>query len=111
VSFIASSTYPQTYESEFPYISVATKNDNLGVPFCEACSFRPWAASGEIASAKLTIIKPNRTETEVPATLIGGRWVAQVKMTPALKAYVAPDDVVDAYGERNADPSPTVSLK
>jgi hypothetical protein len=110
VSFTATSKYPQTYESEFPYVKVSTKNDEVGQPFCVTCSFRPWAESGNVVSAKLTVVSKTGRQTKVPATLVGDRWVAQVKMTPALRAFVAPGEAVDSYGETNRDASPSVSL-
>lgn len=111
VSFVASSKYPQTYESEFPYIGVEMENDEVGKPFCMTCSFRPWASSGQVVSASLTIVSQNgRHITEVPATLVDGRWVAVVKMNPGERAYVAAGDVVDEYGETNGTDSASVSL-
>jgi hypothetical protein len=110
VSFLASSKYPQTYQSEFPYVKVSTKTDEVGQPFCVTCSFRPWAQSGEVVSATLTVVSRTGRETKVPATLIDGRWVASVKMTPALSAYVAAGDVVDEYGETNKTASAAVRL-
>ncbi|HEU4480834.1 MAG TPA: hypothetical protein VFS18_03035, partial [Actinomycetota bacterium] len=112
VSFVAESNYPQTYESEFPYIAVAMKNDEVGVPFCTTCSFRPWASSGDIVSATLTVVSTNGREvTEIPAQLVDGRWVVPVKLRPNETAFVDAGDVVDAYGETNPDRSATVTGK
>ena len=111
VSFVASSSYPQTYESSFPYVGVEMKPDEVGVPFCTTCSFRPWASSGEIVSATLTVASPTgRNTKKVPAHLVAGRWVSEVKMNPGERAYVAPGDVVDEYGETNQTQSGSISL-
>ena len=111
VSFVASSNYPQTYRSSFPYVAVEMKDDEVGKPFCTRCSFRPWASSGEVVSATLTVVSRNgRSTTKVPAQSIDGRWVATVKMNPGERAYVAAGDVVDEYGETNGADSASVSL-
>ncbi|MFN2588033.1 MAG: hypothetical protein ABR613_07945 [Actinomycetota bacterium] len=110
VSFLATSSYPQTYEgSPFRYVAVATKNDETGVPFCTTCSFRPWAASGRIASANVTVVRATGAVEVVPAQLVEGRWTAPVVLAPGDRAYVDAGGVVDEYGERNAAPSATVA--
>ena len=110
VSFAASSRYPRTYESVFPYVGVEMKDDEVGQPFCTTCSFRPWASSGDVASATVTVVSRNgRRVTEVPAQKVDGRWVANVKINPSERAYVAAGDAVDEYGETNGADSASVS--
>lgn len=111
VSFTATSQYPQTYEgSPFPYVEVAHKNDEVGVPFCTTCSFRPWASSGQIVSAAVTVVRSTGAIEVVPAQLVDGRWVAPVELLPGDSAYVDAGAVVDEHGERNPARSAPVSV-
>ena len=111
VSFAASSSYPQTYDSEFPYVGVEKKTDEVGKEFCTTCSFRPWASSGKVVSANLTVVnRGGQIKTKVPAVLVEDRWVAAVKMKAGERAYVAAGDVLDEYGETNGTDSASVSL-
>jgi hypothetical protein len=111
VSFTASSNYPRTYEgSPFRYVSVETKNDVIGVPFCTTCTFRPWASAGRIASATVTVVRAGTGAVElVPAQLVDGRWTAPVQLLPGDAAYVEAGGVVDEYGEVNAARSAAVT--
>jgi hypothetical protein len=110
VSFTAASDYPQTYEgSPFPYVRVETKNDETGVPFCTTCSFRPWASSGQIVSASVTVVRASGAVEVVPAQLVDGRWSAPVTLGAGDRAYVDAGAVVDEYGERNAARSAEVT--
>ncbi|HEV2755103.1 MAG TPA: hypothetical protein VG318_04925 [Actinomycetota bacterium] len=109
VSFRAASDYPQTYEgSPFRYVAVTSKNDETGVPFCPTCSFRPWASSGRIVSAQVTVVRASGAVEVVPAQLVDGRWVAPVELRTRDFACVAAGAVVDEHGETNARPSDTV---
>ncbi|HEX2057841.1 MAG TPA: hypothetical protein VHI71_05680 [Actinomycetota bacterium] len=111
VSFRAAGNYPRTYEgSPFPYVKVEEKNDVTGVPFCTTCSFRPWASSGRIVAATLTVVRNGSGRVETfPAQLVGDRWVAAVKLRHKDVAYVEAGAVVDEHGERNAARSATVT--
>jgi hypothetical protein len=110
VSFKASSRYPQTYKSVFPYVKVEMKDDELGRSFCTTCSFRPWALSSEVVSATVTVVsRSGRQVATVAAQPVGDRWVAQYKMNPGERAYVAAGDAVDEYGETNGADSASVS--
>ncbi|MDQ3914002.1 MAG: hypothetical protein M3323_01540 [Actinomycetota bacterium] len=111
VSFRATSNYPRTYEgSPFPYVAVATKNDDTGVPFCTTCSFRPWASSGQIVSAGVTVVRSTGAVEVVPAQLVDGRWSAPVVLGAGDRAYVEAGAVLDEYGERNAAASASVTV-
>ncbi|HYP22785.1 MAG TPA: hypothetical protein VEV43_04360, partial [Actinomycetota bacterium] len=110
VSFAAAGDYPETYTgSPFPYVRVERKNDEVGVPFCTTCSFRPWASSGAIVEAAVTVVRSTGAVEVVPAQLIDGRWVAPVELAPGDSAYVEAGAVVDEHGERNAARSATVT--
>ena len=111
VSFeIPAYSYPETYTSEFPYISTARENDNLGVPFCEACSFRPWASSGTVEQASVTIVRKNGTTQQVEAERRSdGSWFAPTSLFVGDRAYIARGDVIDSNGEINGTDSGTTS--
>ncbi|MDQ4124568.1 MAG: neutral/alkaline non-lysosomal ceramidase N-terminal domain-containing protein [Actinomycetota bacterium] len=110
VSFTATSYYPETYGgSPFPYVRVERKDDVTGVPFCTTCSFRPWASSGAIVEAAVTVVRSTGAVEVVPAQLVDGRWVAPVELLPGDSAYVEAGAVVDEHGERNAARSATVT--
>lgn len=108
VSFTATSDYPRTYESEFPYVTVNSQNDELGRSFCTRCSFRPWATEGAIESATVTIERANGTTETVQAVRSGDRWHAPVTLYEGDRAYVASGGIVDEYGERNGNRSAEV---
>jgi hypothetical protein len=110
VSFTASSAYPRTYTgSPFPYVRVEEKNDEVGVPFCTTCSFRPWDAAGTIVSASVTVVRSSGAVEVIPAQLVDGRWTAPVELLPGDSAYVEAGAVVDEHGERNAARSASVT--
>jgi hypothetical protein len=100
VSFTASSTYPRTYDSPFPYVA-----DDGGTVLCKTCSFRPWASGAEVVAATVTVTGPFGTRT-VPATRTGDRWVAQTALAPGESASLAPGALVDAFGETNGTAIP-----
>lgn len=107
VSFAVSPiSYPQTYQSVFPYVKVAIENDDVGQPFCTTCSFRPWATSGTVAKARISVTRAlsGRTST-YRADLVGDRWVAPVRLNPGDRVFVAKGDVMDTYGEINGTPT------
>jgi hypothetical protein len=104
VSFAVDSIeYPKTYDSEFRYVAVDSKGDELGKPFCTTCSFRPWAFGSTVDSATVTVERADGTTEQVPASRgADGRWHADTQLYQGDRAYVAEGGVVDEYGERNA---------
>ena len=101
--------YPETYRSPFRYIAKAMKNDEVGVPFCTTCSFRPWATSDSVSSATVTVVRRNGSTTQVAAQRgADGRWSAPTALRAGDRAFVASGGVVDGYGEINGAPSTTV---
>ncbi|MGH2753019.1 MAG: neutral/alkaline non-lysosomal ceramidase N-terminal domain-containing protein [Actinomycetota bacterium] len=109
VSFSDRVTYPQTYESEFPYVAVETKSDEIGNQFCTTCSFRPWASTSHIVSATVTVLRKNGKRELHTARLVGDRWVADTKLNPTETAFVDVGGVRDANGETNGTPSASVA--
>ncbi len=98
VSFTARSDYPRTYPSPFRYVA-----DDGGQLLCRTCTFRPWAAGADVASAVVTISGPAGTR-EVAATRSGDRWTVPARLGPGETATIAPGGLVDAFGEVNGDP-------
>ena len=96
VSFeVPSIDYPASYDSVFPkYISTTVDG------FCEQCSFRPWATSGTLESAQITIVHADGGHSKRPADCEGNTCTAPVG--PDETAYIAQGDIVDNYGETNS---------
>jgi hypothetical protein len=93
--------YPQTYASEFAYIGV-NMDEAAGEQFCETCSFRPWAKSGVVEKAIVTVERKNGTKQNVAATRRSdGTWFAPVALFTGDRAYVDRGGVVDNNGEIN----------
>jgi Neutral/alkaline non-lysosomal ceramidase, N-terminal len=120
VSFSVNDSYPLTYDSVFPaYVRVHMQREtDRGElrpeeirTWCDTCSFRPWATSGTVTSATVTITRVDGTVELVPASLVDGTWVAPVALQPGDTAFVDAGGVVDNYGEVNGAPSATVSLQ
>jgi hypothetical protein len=97
VSFTATATYPRTYKT-----SIKAIGDDGNNPICKTCTFRPWASTGEVVSATVTVHRADGTTTSVPATLTGGRWVASdAHLAPGDRAVIERGAVVDSFGEIN----------
>jgi hypothetical protein len=117
VSFAVDSNYPKSYTgpAAFPYIKTSgetpqgddvIKRDENGKLFCLTCAFRPWAESGTVQSATVTIERADGAIEKVAATLgDGGRWYAPATLNAGDRVFVAPGDVVDNYGETNGSGS------
>jgi hypothetical protein len=73
-------------------------------PICLTCSFRPWASTGQVATAVVEWARGASGQsgrvaaTYDPAT---GRWVATVPSGAGLTVRVPAGGVRDTYGERN----------
>lgn len=96
VSFVVDPIrYPRTYSN--PAVSWFIKDDGK-TTVCETCAFRPWATTGAVASASVTV-----DGAKVPASFDAatGRWVAPAQLWNGASAVVAVGDVVDEYGEVN----------
>ena len=97
--------YPRTYKSPIKFVhddlggnGVAT--DGNASIICKTCTFRPWATSGEVVAAIVTVLDSSgRVVTTVPATFDGTKWVAHV--APGSSVRIAPGGLRDSYGETN----------
>src|SRR5205823_748705 len=76
---------------------------------CKTCTFRPWASTGTVASAVVTLVPLHSAVRHVQASLVDGRWVANVNLGPGDRAFVDAGGVQDAWGEINGAPSATVT--
>jgi hypothetical protein len=107
--------YPTTYHTDFGYVQDSgktpqgddvIKTDELGKPFCTTCTFRPWAPTGEVATATVTIVRADGSTEQVAASKgADGRYHAPVTIYQGDDAYVARGGVVDNYGEINGNQS------
>jgi hypothetical protein len=107
VSFVVPPiTYPRTYAS-----TAAPKfiKDDGRTDVCKTCSFRPWASTGTVASATVTVVRAAGGTEAVPASLVNGRWVASTALQPGDHAVVAMGGVQDTWGEINGAPSAAVT--
>ncbi|HUF32300.1 MAG TPA: hypothetical protein VMN58_03710, partial [Acidimicrobiales bacterium] len=77
VSFIVDPIeYPRTYSSPIRMVRDDGRNT-----ICKTCSFRPWARTGEVSTATVTVLGPNgKVRRAVDATLQDGRWVAATRL-------------------------------
>ncbi len=118
VSFSADSVYPEIDEdASFPYVQHHMRNEaDRGElrpeeirTWCDTCSFRPWATSGEIAEVIVTVTRADGT-IELIAAQRGaeGRWYAPTDLYAGDRAEVAAGSALDSYGERNTQPSSPV---
>lgn len=97
VSFVVPTiAYPRTYASPFRFV-----RDDGSTKLCKACSFRPWASSGTVASATVTVEREGGAVEQIAATLVAGRWVAATNLGAGDSAAVARGGVVDTFGEIN----------
>jgi hypothetical protein len=101
--------YPFTHDSVVPFIAhdVETHNGSDGEPhhrYCFTCTFRPWAAHGEVVEAAVTVHRADGTTTTHAATFDDdtGRWVAEgLSLSGDDRVTVQPGQVVDAFGNVN----------
>ncbi|HLF70392.1 MAG TPA: hypothetical protein VI541_05490 [Actinomycetota bacterium] len=100
--------YPNSYASLFKFIANRSASDVFyggSEVFCLKCSFRPWADTGSVATAKVTVVRSGVPEL-VDATLgLDGRWHAAVTLAAGDEAYIAPGGIVDEFGEYNGSES------
>ena len=99
VSFAASSTYPRTYDSPFPFIADDGRTD-----VCKTCTFRPWASGAEVESAYVRVTRASGRVQRVVAVQRDGRWHADTSLAPGDSAVVPVGAVKDANGEYNGAP-------
>lgn len=80
--------------------------------FCFACSFEPWADTGAVSRATVTVVRNGTGEREQVSAVFdpaSRRWEAMVHLRPGDRAFVGAGDVVDTFGEINGERSSTVT--
>jgi hypothetical protein len=92
--------YPRTYDSPIRMV-----RDDGNQRVCKTCSFRPWAATGEVASATVSVLRPKagglHEVRTVAAQEVGDRWVADTNLRGQEIAVVHRGSVRDTWGEIN----------
>lgn len=115
--------YPDTYASPFRFIhgrivepfpkgTRGEDKDVLRYPggalevYCFHCSFRPWADTGAIAQASVTVVRAGGGTITVPATCdVLGQCIAAVSLLAGDQAWVERGAVSDRFGEFNGSRS------
>lgn len=78
--------------------------------YCFSCTFRPWADTGSVAAATVTVTRADGQVVEVPATVgsDGRLRTAAAVLGAGDRAVVAAGAVRDQFGEKNPAPSASV---
>ncbi|HVF11753.1 MAG TPA: hypothetical protein VNA87_01570, partial [Actinomycetota bacterium] len=115
--------YPDTYASPFRFIhgrivepfpsgTRGEDKDVLRYPggalevYCFHCSFRPWADTGAITQASVTVLRAAGGTTTVSATCDpSGQCTAAVTLSSGDRAWVERGAVSDRFGEFNGSRS------
>jgi hypothetical protein len=103
--------YPDSYSSPARFIkNERTAYTDPAAPadpakfewYCFTCTFRPWADSGDVEVAYLTIVDPRgRLYRYKAKERSGNRFYVQRTLRPREQAYVRAGDVRDQYGNLN----------
>lgn len=101
---VAPIAYPTTYlPAAVPYIKSTISNTPTGA-YCFRCTFRPWASSGSVASATVTVRHPDGSATSYPAAFDGAAWVASgIVVSAGDVVAVEPGGVADEFGNVNGE--------
>ncbi len=101
--------YPDSYASPFGVLGgsrqlfrydTGTVADDQW--YCAFCRFRPWADTGAVVAATVTVERADgRVEMVVARPDGAGGWVAPVVLGPGDAAHVAPGAVVTEHGDVN----------
>ena len=120
VSFgVAPVDYPDTYDSPFRFLDGERRVFTYGLAdaarhqqYCPRCAFRPWADTGEVVGAAVTIDPPRGRDVVVPATYDAAtqRWRTAYVLQPGETARVAAGGVTDAFGETNGTAGAVVGV-
>lgn len=106
VSFVvAPIVYPATYSSPLRFVQPDADYTAGRVSVCRTCSFRPWAETGTVATATVTVHRAQGAVDRVDAVLVDGRWRAPAQVAAGDRVVVERAGVVDTYGEINGQPS------
>jgi hypothetical protein len=110
--------YPDTYESPFRFLDGKRKLFTYGLAdparhqqYCPRCTFRPWADTGAVRRAVVTVRGPGRRERRLEARRddATGRWRTAGALRRGETARVAAGGVTDRFGETNGAPGASVA--
>jgi hypothetical protein len=111
--------YPDAYESPFRFLDGERRLFTYGLAdaarhqqYCPRCAFRPWADTGELRSATLSVRGADgsaRTLRAGPEPGGTGRWRTSAPLAPGERAVVPAGGLADAFGETNGAPSAAVT--
>jgi hypothetical protein len=109
--------YPDAYESPFRYLDGKRRLFTYGYAdpakhqqYCPRCTFRPWADTGTLDVAQVTIRGADGRERVVAAEPAGdGRWRTAEPLAAGESARVEAGGLRDGFGETNGKPSATAS--
>lgn len=97
--------YPDTYSEGPGYISTGIQTSGSH-RYCLRCSFRPWANTGTIESAKVTVHQSDGITKHYDASLVGSRWEAtNLDLANGDVVVVETGGVVDQFGNINGSVS------
>jgi hypothetical protein len=92
--------FPETGSRRFPRLERTLIHNEQ--PYCFPCTFRPWADTGRVVSAVVTVRDALGHQRRLPALLDpDGRWRTRAPIRRGETAFVSGGDVRDAYGETN----------
>jgi hypothetical protein len=95
-SFSGTIDYPDSYASPFRFIENKVEL-KAGQRYCDRCSFRPWADTGQLKSAFVTL-----GERRVEARRgDDGRWYSTSPIAYGEQVSFAPGDLTTEHGETN----------
>jgi hypothetical protein len=112
--------YPDAYASPFRFLDGERRLFTYGLDdasrhqqYCPRCTFRPWADTGELATAAVEVRRPDGSTITVAAAPepgeAGARWRTAYPLAEGESARVAPGGLVDRFGETNGAASATVT--
>ncbi|HVF53510.1 MAG TPA: neutral/alkaline non-lysosomal ceramidase N-terminal domain-containing protein [Actinomycetota bacterium] len=94
--------YPDSYEAGIPFIShELSTRDGDPHRYCYRCTFRPWADSGVVVRALVTVTHADGTVSELLAGMRGSRWTVGYVPRPGDAIVVRRGSVIDGFGNTN----------
>jgi len=97
--------YPESYQSSLAYIqeSYTTVDDHR---YCWRCTFRPWANTGKVTSAQVTVMQSDGVDRTYPASFDGEGWtVSGLDLANDDIVIVKRGGVIDEFSNLNGKPS------
>lgn len=108
--------YPETYDSTLSYIDRHYDQESDGPDettyrYCYRCTFRPWANTGTISKAAVTVRHPGGSADEYALAFDGSKWSASgLVLLPGDEVQVDARAVIDEFDNVNGSPSERVII-